>query len=107
MLNSNDFQQQQFGAATGLGLSKWEALLKRADFDSDNCITRAEFTQAVLMYAVDIERQALEEQCGRTMPLANVVASIQVRNMPRWHVCARLRSLVHSPIHARTHADAE
>ena len=49
MLSANDFQQQQFGEASGLGMAQWTELKKRADIDSDGCITRSEFTAAILM----------------------------------------------------------
>jgi len=77
VLSANDFQQQQFGEASGLGMAQWTELKKRADIDSDGCITRSEFTAAILMYAVDVEREALEEACGRTLPLDTIVNNVQ------------------------------
>lgn len=49
VLQADDFDQQQFGQATGLGMSQWNNLRRRADIDGDGCITRREFTQAILM----------------------------------------------------------
>ena len=33
--------------------------------------------QAILMYALDVERDALQESCGQVLPLHSIVTSVQ------------------------------